>query len=132
MSIGINVMCKEEPHVCGYWQCLAEDFENLHRQLKNDDINISQFVYYPEWEICEEEIQDMDEDEILYMKTVTTDDYHPIKNVATVLANAMRLAHSYDDTNFFNKEYLLSDLEELIEALSKHEEQNACIQLVIG
>lgn len=133
MSQGICITSESELEIEGYFQNFAMDFENLNQLLIRDGLDLSSFLYCPESEMDEETLRDLEyeEDAIAYMKTITTDDYHPLASVLVELKKALEFAKGYNDGQFdYGKEGLIADLEEMIAAITPHATSGASIQLL--
>jgi hypothetical protein len=133
MSVGITISSESDVNVEGYYQNLAAEFDTLTQYFQRDGLDLSPFLFDPESQgVDEDELIEMgyDEDEIEYNLEISTDDYHPIATVLDGLKRALELSRGYDDVRFSHgKAALISDLEELIEAITPHAESGISIQL---
>ena len=123
MSTGISIASEPNKEIDGYFQNFAGEFENINFLLKKDDCDLSSYLYCPEsWE-DEEDMKGFgsSDEDIAYMKLITTEEYHPISEVVQKVNKTIELANGYDEEVFeYGKEGFLADLRELGEELSKH------------
>jgi len=123
MSSGISLMTQSElEEISCYLQNLAGEFENINFAFKRDGCDLAPYLFCPESEVSEEEIEEfeMSEDEIEAMRTITTETYHDPAKVLADVEQAITLAQSYDEDIFeYGKEPLIEDLEELKSVLPK-------------
>jgi len=135
MSTGISIY--SEPDVVGalYCQHLAIEFENINEWLKEDGCDLSPFLYCPESFMDEGyiEVAKPSDEEIAYMKVITSDDCYPISEVFSKLKKALELSAGYDEKVFERgKEHFVNDLKEMIEALTPHADSDLEVQLLRG
>jgi hypothetical protein len=134
MSVGITISSESDVNIEGYYQNLAAEFDTLTQYFQRDGLDLSPFLFDPESQgVDEEELREMEyeEDEIAYNLAIATDDYHPIATVLDGLKRALELSRGYGDDRFsYGKGAFISDLEELIEAITPHAESGITIQLV--
>lgn len=117
----------------GYYQNFASEFENINFLLKQDGCDLSPYLFCPEsWE--EEESMKEDgasEEDIAYMKVITTEEYFPVAEVLGMVRKAIELARGYDEDSFeYGKEPFLSEMEELADELAPHAAEELRVHFV--
>jgi hypothetical protein len=145
MSTGITVDVKnKKADIGGYYQNFAEEFDDLASFLKDDGCDLISYLFCPNSAQSEEDIREWFEYEedvteerineaIAYNKLITTDTYHPIKSVIDRLTIARDIAATYGDERFHHgREALLSDIDELLVELKKHEDSDLDILFFRG
>jgi len=136
MSTGISVICEPEiEDLEGYFQELAEVYEELAGLLKKEGLNILPYLFCPESDLSEEEADaaGYTEADKADMKVVSTEDFHDADEVYDDINSAADLVRSMDDDIFENgTKALLDDLEGLAEELEIPVEEKVKVQLLRG
>ena len=136
MSTGISVICEPEiEDLEGYFQELAEVYEELAGLLKKEGINILPYLFCPESDLSEEEADaaGYTEADKADMKVVSTEDFHDADEVYDDINSAADLVRAMDDDIFENgTKALIDDLEGLAEELEIPVEEKVKVQLLRG
>lgn len=133
MSTGISICTEPEKEISGYFQNFAAEFWNINFAFKKEGCDLSPYLYCPESEEDEDDMRESgsSEEEIADMKTITTDDFHPIAEVLERVKKALALAISYDEGDFeYGKSGFIEELEEVVQALAPHAESNITVQFL--
>lgn len=135
MSAGIAICTEPDKDIEGYFQNFAEEFENINFAFTRDGCDLSPYLYCPESEEDEDEMRECgsSEDQIAYMKKITTDNFHPISEVLEQVKKALALASSYEENIYENgKEPFVEELEEVVQLLTPYAETNISVQFLRG
>jgi hypothetical protein len=136
MSTGISICTQPEEEIDGgYFQNFAAEFWNINFAFKKEGCDLSPYLYCPESEEDEDEMRESgsSEEDIAYMKMITTDDFHPISEVLEQVKKALALAKCYDEADFeYGKDPFIEQLEEVVQALAPHAESNISVQFLRG
>ena len=121
MSSGISIICEPEiDDLEGYFQELAAVYEELSELLKNEGVDILPYLFCPESDLSDEEIQaaGYTREEAKALKVISKDDFHDADEVYDDMIQALDIVRALDDDLFENgKKDLLEELEELTEVL---------------
>lgn len=136
MSTGISVVCEPEiEDLEGYFEELAEVYEELSTLLKAEGVDILPYLFCPDSDLSEEEADaagHSDEDKAV-MKIISTEDFHDADEVYDDINSAADLVRGMDDDLFENgKKALIDDLEALAEELETPVEEKVKVQLLRG
>lgn len=136
MSSGISVICEPEiEDLEGYFEELAEVYEELAGLLKAEGLDIFPYLFCPDSDLSEEEADAAGytaEDKAI-MKVISTEDFHDADEVYDDINSAADLVRGMDDDLFENgKKALLDDLEGLAEELETPVEEKVKVQLLRG
>lgn len=136
MSTGITVICDPEiEDLEGYFEELAEVYEDLANLLKAEGINILPYLFCPDSDLSEEEAHaaGFTKEDKAVLKVISTDDFHDADEVYDDINSAADLVRTMDDGLFENgKKALLGDLEGLAETLEVPIEEKVTVQLFRG
>ena len=136
MSTGISVICEPEiEDLEGYFQELAEVYEELAGLLKAEGVDILPYLFCPESDLSEEEADaaGYTEEDKATMKIISTEDFHDADEVYDDINSAADLVRGMDDDLFENgKKALIDDLEGLAEELETPVEEKVKVQLLRG
>jgi len=134
MSTGISVICEPEiEDLEGYFQELAEVYEELAGLLKAEGVDILPYLFCPDSDLSEEEADaaGYTKEDKAKMKIIATDDFHDADEVYDDIHSAADLVRAMDDSLFENgKKALLDDLEGLAETLEVPVEGKVTVQLL--
>lgn len=133
MSTGISIATEPDVEIDGYFQNFAAEFENINFLLKQDGCDLTPYLYCPESWQEEESMKEYgaSDEEIAYMKMITTEEYFPIAEVFGMVRKAIELASGYDEDSFeYGKEPFLSEMEELCEELAPHADKELRVNFV--
>ncbi len=136
MSSGISVICDPEiEDLDGYYQELGEFYEQLSLILKSEGCNILPYLFCPESDLSEDEINSgehtAEEQEIVSI--ISTDDFHDADEVYEEITTALDVVRSLEDeVPTARRAGLISDLENLTEELEIPVEEKAKVQLLRG
>ncbi len=136
MSSGISIICEPEiDDLEGYFQELAAVYEELSELLKNEGVDILPYLFCPESDLSDEEIQaaGYTREEAKALKVISKDDFHDADEVYDDMIQALDIVRALDDDLFENgKKDLLEELEELTEVLEVAVEEKVQVQLIRG
>ena len=135
MSTGITIRSNPDRTLDGFFQNLAEEFEDINFSLKNDGCDLSPYLYCPESFEEEEQMRESgaSDEQIALTKVITSDDFHPIDEVLRMIQRALELAKSYDEDWFgCGKDAFLTDLSEIIEILAANADSGINVQFLRG
>jgi len=136
MSVGISVVCEPEiEDLEGYFEELAEVFEELAALLKPEGIDILPYLFCPDSDLSEEEADaaGYTPEDKARMKIISTEDFHDADEVYDDINTAADLVRAMDDDLFENgNKALLDDLEGLAETLEIPVEEKVTVQLLRG
>jgi len=136
MSSGISIICEPEiDDLEGYFQELAAVYEELSELLKNEGVDILPYLFCPESDLSDEEIQaaGYTREEAKALKVNSKDDFHDADEVYDDMIQALDIVRALDDDLFENgKKDLLEELEELTEVLEVAVEEKVQVQLIRG
>ncbi len=136
MSTGISVICEPEiEDLEGYFEELAEVYEELARLLEAEGVNILPYLFCPDSDLSEEEADaaGYTKENKAIMKVIATDNFHDADEVYDDINTAADLVRAMDDDLFENgKKALLDDLEGLAETLEIPVEEKVTVQLLRG
>jgi len=136
MSSGISIICEPEiDDLEGYFQELAAAYEELSELLKNEGVDILPYLFCPESDLSDEEIQaaGYTREEAKALKVISKDDFHDADEVYDDMIQALDIVRALDDDLFENgKKDLLEELEELTEVLEVAVEEKVQVQLIRG
>lgn len=137
MSTGIIISTEPEVKLKGsyYLQNLASDFEPIFYGAQGENWDLSPYLYCPESEQDEEEMREFEasEEEIAYMKMITSDQYYPVAEVLARVENAIEKAKTVNEDFFsYGKEGFLKDLEDLRAGLAELDANTVKVQLGRG
>jgi hypothetical protein len=136
MSSGISVICEPEiEDLEGYFEELAEVYEELAALLKAEGVDILPYLFCPDSDLSEEEADaaGYTKEDKAVMKTISTEDFHDADQVYDDINSAADLIRGMDDDLFENgKKALLEDLEGLAEELEIPVEEKVKVQLLRG
>ncbi len=136
MSTGISVICEPEiEDLEGYFEELAEVYEELAGLLKPEGVDILPYLFCPDSDLSEEEAEaaGYTEQDKAKMKIIATEDFHDADEVYDDINSAADLVRGMDDSLFENgKKALLDDLEALAEELETPVEEKVKVQLLRG
>ena len=136
MSTGITVICDPEiEDLEGYFEELAEVYEDLANLLKVEGINILPYLFCPDSDLSEEEAHaaGFTKEDKAVLKVISTDDFHDADEVYDDINSAADPVRTMDDGLFENgKKALLGDLEGLAETLEVPIEEKVTVQLFRG
>lgn len=134
MSSGISIVCEPEiEDLEGYFEELAEVYEELAGLLKEEGVDLLPYLFCPDSDLSEEEADAAGytkEDKAL-MKIIVTEDFHDADEVYDDINTATDLIRAMDGEIFENgKEALIQDLESLAETLEIPVEEKVTVQLL--
>lgn len=136
MSVGISVVCEPEiEDLEGYFEELAEVYEELAGLLKPEGLNILPYLFCPDSDLSDEEADaaGYTKEDKANMKLISTEDFHDADEVYDDINTAADLVRAMDDDLFENgKKALLDDLEGLAETLEIPVEEKVTVQLLRG
>jgi propanediol dehydratase large subunit len=136
MSSGISIICEPEiDDLEGYFRELAAVYEELSELLKNEGVDILPYLFCPESDLSDEEIQaaGYTREEAKALKVISKDDFHDADEVYDDMIQALDIVRALDDDLFENgKKDLLEELEELTEVLEVAVEEKVQVQLIRG
>jgi hypothetical protein len=136
MSTGISVICEPEiEDLEGYFEELAEVYEELAGLLQEEGVDILPYLFCPDSDLSEEEADaaGYTKEKKAVMKIISTDDFHDADEVYDDINSAADLVRAMDDDLFENgKKALLDDLEGLAETLEIPVEEKVTVQLMRG
>jgi len=137
MSTGIIIEVEDgKSEIGGYYQNLAEEFNDFSAFLKEDGCDLVPYLYCPESYQSEEELREWFEDDeeaseemikeaIAWNESVNTRSYAPIREVYGSLLKAREIAANYGEERFHHgREGLLADLDELLGELEQKKEED--------
>jgi len=136
MSTGISVICEPEiEDLEGYFEELAEVYEELAGLLKEEGVDILPYLFCPDSDLSDEEAdaEGYTKEKKAVMKIISTDDFHDADEVYDDINSAADLVRAMDEDLFENgKKALLDDLEGLAETLEIPVEEKVTVQLMRG
>ena len=136
MSTGISVICEPEiEDLEGYFEELAEVYEELAGLVKEEGVDILAYLFCPDSDLSEEEANaaGYTASDKAIMKVISIDDFHDADEVYDDINTAADLVRAMDDDLFENgKKALLDDLEGLAETLEIPVEEKVTVQLLRG
>jgi hypothetical protein len=137
MSTGIIIHTEPEVKLKGsyYLQNLASDFESVFYGAQGENWDLSPYLHCPESQQDEEEMREFEasEEEIAYMKLISSDQFYPVAEILERLDNAIEKVKTVDEEFFSEgKEGFLVDLEDLRTGLAELDAKTVKVQLLRG
>ena len=136
MSSGISVICEPEiEDLEGYFEELAEVYEELAALLKKEGVDILPYLFCPDSDLSDEEVAaaGYTKEDKAVMKIISTEDFHDADEVYDDINTALDLVRAMDDDMFENcRKALIDDLEGLAETLETPVEEKVTVQLFRG
>lgn len=134
MSSGISIVCEPEiEDLEGYFEELAEVYEELAGLLKEEGVDLLPYLFCPDSDLSEEEADaaGYTKEDKAVMKIIVTEDFHDADEVYDDINTATDLIRAMDGEIFENgKEALIQDLESLAETLEIPVEEKVTVQLL--